>query len=340
MESMRAKANALVLQAVAFQAADTVRWSKTFLSDLWEAFHMMRDEDSLSGSVSGHSFSTFGTIASYISALTTNSRGVAECSKPTSRTIKKKLRHFSPSFAIPADITTTKRVHARNSCREGGNPWQQSVVFQIVAFLFLFGLCIQFMALKSFCHSLFQHEYRLPILNGYEGSLRGGDAVERSPKGVSFHRVISTFPGDSKFVLELEDSDKHCKMTDFFGVNDCHYNWKEEAAGNYSTTISTVLDKESYIEAHLTLDGIPYKLHCSLCGQPCEIGLPVIDFTYTFKMPDCPVDLRNHFQDFEYQLWSHSPTEGVVVVSLEGNATVYSAPNKILAAFEVEGTIR
>jgi hypothetical protein len=198
------------------------------------------------------------------------------------------------------------------------------------------------MVLKEFCHSFFRNGVNLPIFNIYRRASRGyGWSLDRSPDGISFHRIIGTFPENSQFLLELEDRSSHCRVYDEFGVNDCHFNWNDKAVGNFSTAISKVLDESSSIEAQLVLEGrIPYKLNCALCGQPCEVGLPIIHFKYTFRMPDCPVDLRNHFQDFQYQLWSHSPTDGLISVSLEGTAIVYSAPEEILAEFEVVGTIR
>jgi hypothetical protein len=198
------------------------------------------------------------------------------------------------------------------------------------------------MVMKDFCYSLFRHEFKTPIFNIYRRpSLGGGSSIDRSTKGVSFHRVIGTFPEKSQFLLELEDSSSHCQVYDEFGVNDCHFNWKEEAVGNFSTAISTVLDESSSIDVHLVLEGhIPYQVNCALCGQPCDVVVPVINFKYTFRMPDCPVDLKDHFQDFHYRLWSHSPTDGMISLSLEGTAIVYSAPKEILAEFEIIGTIR
>jgi hypothetical protein len=198
------------------------------------------------------------------------------------------------------------------------------------------------MVLKEFCHSLLWNGVKLPSFDIYRKTTRREKTyLDRSANGVSFHRIIGTFPEHSQFLLELEDSSNHCHDYDEFGSNDCHFNWQEEAIGNFSTAISKVLDETSFIEAHVLLEGhIPYKLHCALCGQPCEVGLPIIDFKYTFRMPACPVELTNHFQDFRFQLWSHSPTDGLVSISLEGSAIVYSAPTEILAEFEVVGTIR
>jgi hypothetical protein len=199
------------------------------------------------------------------------------------------------------------------------------------------------MVLKEFCQSMFRNRVKVSIFNVYRKSARGkgSSTLDRSSNGVSFHRVIGTFPEKSQFLLELEESSSHCQVYDEFGVNDCHFNWKEAAIGNFSTSISKMLDESSSISAHLVLEGhIPYKFNCALCGQPCEVGLPLIDFKYTFRMPDCPVDLSNHFQDFHYHLWSHSPTDGLVSISLEGTAIVYSGPEEILAEFEVVGTIR
>jgi hypothetical protein len=114
VEAMKYKANALVLKAIAYQAADTVRWSRTVLSDLWESEHMMRDEDSFTDSISTSSSSyssTRGTIASYIRSLTgTNKGALARPPKRTDRAMYNS-RVFQSTFSIPADIVTKKRVN-------------------------------------------------------------------------------------------------------------------------------------------------------------------------------------------------------------------------------------
>jgi hypothetical protein len=82
LEAMKSKANALVLKAITHHAADTVRWSRSVLTDLWESEHMTRDEDSISDSSSTSSSSTtttaLGNIATYVNSLTgTNKESVA-----------------------------------------------------------------------------------------------------------------------------------------------------------------------------------------------------------------------------------------------------------------------
>lgn len=120
LESMKSKANALVLKAVAYQAADTVRWSRTFLSDLWEAEHIMRDEDSFSDSTSTQSLSTFGTIATYISSLAGSSNGerigagAPHTAKVTFRSMNKS-RYARSRLSVPADIITRKNMKSQRS---------------------------------------------------------------------------------------------------------------------------------------------------------------------------------------------------------------------------------
>jgi hypothetical protein len=199
------------------------------------------------------------------------------------------------------------------------------------------------MMMKEFCGSLFRRHNKTDLisLTMVRPLLSGTEIDQSSPKGVSFHRIISTFPDDGSFLLELNDADSNCQVTDKFGVNFCHVNWKDQVFGNFSTRIGQVLDESSTIEADVMVEGhIPYKIQCALCGQPCEIRLPLINFKYSFHMPPCPVDLRDHFQDFQYQLWSHSPTEGLVSMSLDASVVVYSSPDEKLAEFEVLGTIR
>jgi hypothetical protein len=217
-------------------------------------------------------------------------------------------------------------------------------MYQLIAFGFLFLMSFQLMKAKEFCHSLFDTNLNSPLLHMYRAAFHPrfqGESLQLSKKGVSFHRVITNFPDNSEFLLSFEKEESYCEAIDEFGANNCHFNWREEVVGNFSTAISQQLDEESSLQADLVLEGhIPYRINCALCGQPCKIGLPIIHFEYSLHMPPCPVDLSNHSQDFHYQLWKHSPTEGMVSISVEGNAVVYSSPGKKLAEFEVSGAIQ
>jgi hypothetical protein len=113
LEAMKTKANVLVLKAIASQAAGTLRWSRTFLSDLWESEHMMRDEDSLSDSIStSSSSSTLGAIASSISSLTGINKGAATRTQSPSKRMQT-ITCSRSKFSVPSDIITKMRVNAQ-----------------------------------------------------------------------------------------------------------------------------------------------------------------------------------------------------------------------------------
>ena len=118
---MKAKANALVLKAIGFQAAESVRWSRTFLiSNIWEKDHESQDDDSFSvgtnsDGMSVQSFSTLGTLRTYMGSFagSSNSNSVVSC-VPRDPEIGRGLsRYRQPSLkrlAVPQDIVTTKSM--------------------------------------------------------------------------------------------------------------------------------------------------------------------------------------------------------------------------------------
>ncbi|KAL3941002.1 MAG: hypothetical protein SGARI_000756, partial [Bacillariaceae sp.] len=193
--------------------------------------------------------------------------------------------------------------------------------------------------MKDFCHSLLQLNFNANILRASNSLLLRRpeeQTLQSSPKGVSFHRVITDFPENSEFFLSFEKQETWCQANDIYGANDCHFDWNDDVVGNFSTAIPQMLDESSSLHADLVLEGhIPYTIDCALCGEPCKLEVPLIHFEYSLQMPDCPVDLSVHAQDFDFQLWKHSPTEGLVSVSVEGNAVVYSAPGQKMAEFQV-----
>jgi hypothetical protein len=120
---MKAKANALVLKAIGFQAAESVRWSRTFLiSNIWEKEHESQDDDSFSVGTNSdamtiQSFSTLGTLRTYMGSFAgssnSSSSSIVSC-VPRDPEIGRGLgRYRQPSlkrFAVPQDIVTTKSV--------------------------------------------------------------------------------------------------------------------------------------------------------------------------------------------------------------------------------------
>jgi hypothetical protein len=197
------------------------------------------------------------------------------------------------------------------------------------------------MRTKEICQSLLSHDFiyvpKAFLSSVYQNSVRS------SPRGVSFQYVVNKFPSgnNSNFTLNIQGKDTHCKKHDGFGDNDCHFDWSEEAVGMYSVAMPRLLDESARIKAKVVLENhVSHSFDCALCGQPCDVGLPLIHFDYQFQMPPCPVDLRNYTQEFKYSLWKHSPTEGFVTIPLEANVEVYSSPGNLLAEFEVSGTIR
>ena len=224
--------------------------------------------------------------------------------------------------------------------------WQHSIVYQFFAFALLFAMSFQFMRMKDFCHSIFRFDFNIHIPRLHQSVVpqQPQESVPvplSSPKGVSFHRIITSFPENAEFLLNFDQQETYCAATDEYGANDCDFGWGTDVVGNYTSKIPQILDEGSSLHADLVLEGhIPYHLDCALCGQPCELKVPLIHFEYSLKMPPCPLDLTDHSQGFNYQLWKHSPTEGLLTVSVEGTATVFSSPGEKLADFQISGAIR
>ena len=356
LEQVKTKAHALVLNAIGFQAAESVRWTKTLLTDLWEG-RLRGDDDSMSDNMS------VLTSPSCFSGFSNGNSSVDSCPPTDPELCTKSWRRSRRPLSrclVPKSITTSNddkekrgRVSDKLVDREGKiakgsdqssfshaiQGWQHSIVYQLVAFLCLFAMSFQFLKMKEFCHSMFKLNFR-PSTVHHQQLVR--EPSVSAPKGVSFHRVITSFPENAEFLLYFEQQESWCAATDQYGANDCHFEWNDDVKGNFVAKFPQILDEQSSFHADLILEGhIPYHIDCAMCGQPCKLELPLIHFEYDLAMPDCPVDLSNSFfSDFDYQLWKHSPSEGLVTVSLEGTATVYSSPGQELAQFQVSGSIR
>jgi hypothetical protein len=116
---MQSKAHALVLKAIGFQAAESVRWSRTFLvSNIWEIEHGSQDDDSFSvvtssDAMSVQSISTLGTLRTYVSSFTgSNSSSIVSSRDPEEgRGSMSRYRQLSMKrLAVPQNIVTTKTM--------------------------------------------------------------------------------------------------------------------------------------------------------------------------------------------------------------------------------------
>ena len=105
LEQVKTKAHALVLNAIGFQAAESVRWTKTLLSDLWEG-RLSCDDDSLSDNMSvltsPSCFSSFSNHNSNSSVDSCPSTDPELCAKPWKRSRRPLSRCL-----VPKNITTT-----------------------------------------------------------------------------------------------------------------------------------------------------------------------------------------------------------------------------------------
>jgi hypothetical protein len=107
----------------------------------------------------------------------------------------------------------------------------------------------------------------------------------------------------------VEFDDQHCTKKDAYGQNDCHYNWGDHVAVNYSIFVNQTLDERAYMEGNFKVDNkVNWRFNCAVCGEDCVFKMPVIDFKYSIPMPDCPVKPLTRAHTMDYDLWKKSPT--------------------------------
>ncbi|KAL9188396.1 hypothetical protein ACHAXT_006774 [Thalassiosira profunda] len=83
----------------------------------------------------------------------------------------------------------------------------------------------------------------------------------------------------------------HCKSSDRFGGNDCHFSWGDELSVTYDGRLNdTGLGGDAYLELAVKVDGIiRHRQTCSVCGEDCRIHIAGIPKSWSIKMPPCPI---------------------------------------------------
>jgi hypothetical protein len=66
------------------------------------------------------------------------------------------------------------------------------------------------------------------------------------PTGIYFSRSISSWSPESP--LQVQFDSKDCKETDVYGENNCHFDWGDQVAVNYSIYVNQTLDESAYLE--------------------------------------------------------------------------------------------
>jgi hypothetical protein len=251
----------------------------------------------------------------------------------------------SKSTSIPDVVSTTKKKQH--------SPWYHSVWLRSIGHVIAFALLFMASFISLRLHSLGRGVWKNAVYHAstqwaapvHTLGIFGGHATQRSTNlGVSFQRTITDFPQDStsSFTLLFEDAERHCGARDEYGPNNCHYDWKESVVGSYHVDMpAKVLNETANLEVTMMLDNrVPYKLECPLCGQDCVLEIPVFKVHYTIPNPPCPVSLQNRSEDFEFQLWRASPTDGWLTIPVSGSGKIYEAPGIELASFDFHLTAR
>jgi hypothetical protein len=154
--------------------------------------------------------------------------------------------------------------------------------------------------------------------------------------GVFFSRTLSNLPSDSSFALNF--SQYHCQERDGYGDDHCHYDWGEDVVLEYYVVLPHIqlLWSSARAVGQFLIDGkLPWSFECPLCGQDCVLKVPVVDLTYTYKMPACPIVLprAKESHTMTFSLWKDSPTHGWISTRLEGTVVVYkNVPRQAILA--------
>jgi len=176
-------------------------------------------------------------------------------------------------------------------------------------------------------------------LRRYFGSLRWR---LQSRKGLSFRRYVDVFPLSPNASASIY-LDRGCQDHDGYGDDNCHFNWGTTIKGNYTIRLGQPLEAEDYMDGHLKFDDtLHYHFKCAMCGQDCNLQLPVIKANITIPMDEeCPVKDRPRTLHINKTLWKYSPSDGLITTKVEG--TVYIIQGRTgdtLVEFRLQGSLR
>ena len=68
-------------------------------------------------------------------------------------------------------------------------------------------------------------------------------------KGVTFRRTITRFPHEASFVMNMNGH--YCQERDEYGDNQCHYEWGQDAAGNYTVQLPDDIEAGDFVTGSL-----------------------------------------------------------------------------------------
>ena len=211
-----------------------------------------------------------------------------------------------------------------------------------------------FLSLTGLCCRIVQHVYRESLQmfdnnrqHQHQGAKKGlryhhhhNHHVNNQKMGISFTREISL---SENINLKVSFDDDRCTENDSFGGNKCHYSWGDQVTSTITYYSNETITQDAYMEGVFIVDNkVQWEFSCPLCGQDCVLKMPVLPLEYSLSMPSCSLQPEERTEIITYDLWKNSPSHGLVdvPVTLQGQATFYSGPEKVLATIQVQASIQ
>lgn len=129
--------------------------------------------------------------------------------------------------------------------------------------------------------------------------------------------VAAVFAGDIEFSRTITDVcdgcslkieiDHGCSKEDAYGSNDCSLNWGDSYKVDVTGTLPFDIDTGAKMDADLKVSVFPWKFSCMLCGETCEITVPIVGKKIPVPFPDCPVSGQSISRSTTIDLPATSP---------------------------------
>ena len=131
--------------------------------------------------------------------------------------------------------------------------------------------------------------------------------------GISFTRTVSFKKDDVNIAVNYDEN--HCKSSDKYGGNECHYDWGETMNPQINVEFKKEGDsfqKGDVVKGSLWVDYIvPWHIECAVCGQDCVLKVPIVFYAVNIPMPPCPLGKKEIPSTLAIPVGDSSPFKGL-----------------------------
>eukprot|EP00565_Helicotheca_tamesis_P002910 CAMPEP_0185738378 /NCGR_PEP_ID=MMETSP1171-20130828/32741_1 /TAXON_ID=374046 /ORGANISM="Helicotheca tamensis, Strain CCMP826" /LENGTH=225 /DNA_ID=CAMNT_0028409595 /DNA_START=108 /DNA_END=785 /DNA_ORIENTATION=+ len=127
--------------------------------------------------------------------------------------------------------------------------------------------------------------------------------------GIYFSREVTNLPDGASLSIEVTDSSKYCKSHDENGDDKCTFPWDKSVVITLHSSLGVDLDSDDMLTGKLTVDKFAHlNFECNICGDPCTITIPKVNYDLSLTVPPCPIKGDN----FVYKIDKTLPTPGLL----------------------------